>query len=108
VGVCGTLRAAAGGVHGKASLFQPTLSPGWKDEEPGPKNETQMGRALRELGIEWIAAHSPQANAYVSHCTSLRLSGMTGASRRNASFTPWAFLGPSHFGASYKCSGLSV
>jgi hypothetical protein len=40
----------------KASLFQPMLSPGWKEEEPGPKNETQMGRALRELGIEWIAA----------------------------------------------------
>ena len=45
----------------KTGLFQPALSPGWKDEEPGPKNETQMGRALRELGIEWIAAHSPQA-----------------------------------------------
>jgi len=49
----------------KASLFQPTLSPGWKGEEPGPKNETQMGRALRELGIEWIAAHSPQAKGRV-------------------------------------------
>jgi hypothetical protein len=54
----------------KASLFQPMLSPGWKEEEPGPKNETQMGRALRELGIEWIAAYSPQAKAYASYCTS--------------------------------------
>jgi len=55
----------------KASLFQPTLAPGWKEEEPGPKSETQMGRAFRELGIEWIAAHSPQAKAYASHCTSI-------------------------------------
>ena len=49
----------------KASLFQPTLAPGWQNEEPGPKNETQMGRALRELGIEWIAAHSPQAKGRI-------------------------------------------
>lgn len=52
----------------KASLFQPTLAPGWKQEEPGPKTETQMGRALRELGIEWIAAHSPQAKGRVERC----------------------------------------
>jgi hypothetical protein len=31
---------------------------------------TQIGRALRELGITWIAAHSPQAKAYASYCTS--------------------------------------
>ena len=49
----------------KASLFQPTLAPGWQNEEPGPKNETQLGRALRELGIEWIAAHSPQAKGRI-------------------------------------------
>ncbi len=52
----------------KASLFQPALAPGWKEEEPGPKTETQMGRALRELGIEWIAAHSPQAKGRVEGC----------------------------------------
>ena len=55
----------------KAGLFQPALAPGWRTEEPGPKTETQMGRAFRELGIEWIAAHSPQAKAYASHCTSI-------------------------------------
>lgn len=49
----------------KASLFQPKLAPGWQNEEPGPKNETQLGRALRELGIEWIAAHSPQAKGRI-------------------------------------------
>jgi transposase InsO family protein len=52
----------------KASLFQPTLAPGWKNEEPGPETETQMGRALRELGIEWIAAHSPQAKGRIERC----------------------------------------
>jgi len=52
----------------KASLFQPALSPGWKQEEPGPKTETQLGRAFRELGIEWIAAHSPQAKGRVERC----------------------------------------
>ena len=52
----------------KASLFQPTLAPGWKQEEPGPKTETQMGRAFRELGIEWIAAHSPQAKGRIERC----------------------------------------
>jgi hypothetical protein len=31
---------------------------------------TQIGRALRELGIGWIADYSPQARAYASHCTS--------------------------------------
>jgi hypothetical protein len=52
----------------KASPFQPTLAPGWKTEEPGPKSETQMGRAFRELGIEWIAAHSPQAKGRIERC----------------------------------------
>jgi len=52
----------------KASLFQPTLAPGWKEEEPGPKTETQMGRAFRELGIQWIAAHSPQAKGRIERC----------------------------------------
>jgi len=32
---------------------------------------TQIGRGLRELGIGWIAAYSPQAKTYASHCTSL-------------------------------------
>jgi len=52
----------------KASLFQPTLAPGWKQEEPGEKSETQLGRAFRELGIEWIAAHSPQAKGRIERC----------------------------------------
>ena len=53
----------------KAGMFQPILARGWKTDDPEPKTETQIGRALRELGIEWIAAHSPQAKAYASYCT---------------------------------------
>lgn len=52
----------------KASIFQPTLAPGWNREEPGEKSETQIGRALRELGVEWIGAHSPQAKGRVERC----------------------------------------
>ena len=52
----------------KAGMFQPALAPGWKTEDPGPKTETQLGRALRELGIEWIAAHSPQAKGRIERC----------------------------------------
>jgi transposase len=52
----------------KAGMFQPTLARGWKRDDPQPKAETQIGRALRELGIEWIAAHSPQAKGRVERC----------------------------------------
>lgn len=54
----------------RAGLFEPAHAPGWKQEpdEPGEKNETQLGRAFRELGIEWIAAYSPQAKGRVERC----------------------------------------
>jgi hypothetical protein len=58
----------------KASLFHTAEK--HKRDEPGVEKDavemppTQIGRALRELGITWIAAHSPQAKAYASHCTS--------------------------------------
>jgi len=52
----------------QAGMFQPTLARGWKRDDPGGKTETQIGRALRELGIEWIAAHSPQAKGRVERC----------------------------------------
>jgi hypothetical protein len=36
----------------RASVFQPTLAPRWREPEPGAKAEAQMGRALWELGIQ--------------------------------------------------------
>jgi hypothetical protein len=48
----------------KASLFQTAPKKNQrKPEEPLPP--TQIGRALQELGIGWIAAHSPQAKGRV-------------------------------------------
>ena len=53
----------------KASLFQ--TAERRRRDEPGVEKDpvemppTQIGRALRELGITWIAAHSPQAKGRV-------------------------------------------
>jgi transposase InsO family protein len=53
----------------KASLFQTAEK--HKRDEPGVDKDpvemppTQIGRALRELGITWIVAHSPQAKGRV-------------------------------------------
>jgi hypothetical protein len=53
----------------KASLFQTTEKR--KRDEPGVEKDaremppTQIGRALGELGISWIGAHSPQAKGRV-------------------------------------------
>lgn len=54
----------------KASLFHttPKVSRNQKDlarDEREPLPPTQIGRALRELNIVWIAAHSPQAKGRV-------------------------------------------
>jgi hypothetical protein len=53
----------------KASLFRTTEKrrreePG-VDKDPAEMPPTQIGRALRELGIAWIPAHSPQAKGRV-------------------------------------------
>jgi hypothetical protein len=53
----------------KAGLFQTAIKTKrdeqreGKDREPLPP--TQIGRALRELGIRWIGAHSPQAKGRI-------------------------------------------
>ncbi len=53
----------------KASLFQTAEKR--KRDEPGVEKDavemppTQIGRGLREVGIAWIAAHSPQAKGRV-------------------------------------------
>ena len=53
----------------KASMFRTAEKrkrdePG-VDQDPVEMPPTQIGRALRELGITWIAAHSPQAKGRV-------------------------------------------
>ena len=86
----------------KASIFVTTPKKNHPvREEPLPP--TQLGRALQELGIGWIAAQSPQAKAYASYCTSC------GRAETRAlpvtlfdSFTPIAGRGGLAPGCSYK------
>ena len=69
---------------------------------------TQFGRGLRELGIGWIAAYSPQAKAYASYCTSCEpRTTFSGKRRRLASLTPCAFRGGLVPGSSYSQSSRS-
>lgn len=48
----------------KASLFQVTPH-GIHHRDAPEQPRTQIGRALKELNIEWIAAHSPQAKGRI-------------------------------------------
>ncbi len=81
----------------KASLFHTTGKR--KRDEPGVEKDavemppTQIGRALRELGIAWIAAHSPQAKGRVERnfgtaqdrlVKGMRLAGVTTLEQANA------------------------
>ena len=49
----------------KASLFRVNRPPRREEELQGKPARTQIGRALHELGMEWIPAHSPQAKGRV-------------------------------------------
>jgi hypothetical protein len=50
------------------SIFQPAGPPAREEQLRGEPARTQFGRALAELGIEWIAAHSPQAKGRIERC----------------------------------------
>jgi len=52
----------------KAGLFRVNPRRKGYTEEKTQEGETQIGRALRELGIELIHAHSPQAKGRVERC----------------------------------------
>jgi hypothetical protein len=97
----------------KASIFQTAEKR--KRDEPGVEKDlvemppTQIGRALRELGITWIAAHSPQAKVYASYCTSCEpCTTFSGKRRRLASLTPCALRGGLGPGSSYSQSSRSL
>lgn len=49
----------------KDSIFQPAGPPAREEQLRGTPARTQFGRALAELGIEWIPAHSPQAKGRI-------------------------------------------
>ncbi|MCH8268781.1 MAG: ISNCY family transposase [Acidobacteria bacterium] len=49
----------------KASLFRTPRPPEPEEQLEGQRPRTQIGRALQELDIEWIPAHSPQAKGRI-------------------------------------------
>src|SRR6266850_1649239 len=49
----------------KASIFRKAGPQPLAEQLRGDAQRTQFGRALHELGIEWIAAHSPQAKGRI-------------------------------------------
>jgi hypothetical protein len=90
----------------KASLFQTAVKT--KRDEPRQGQEkpemppTQIGRALQELAIEWIPAHSPQAKGRVERSfqtaqdrlvKGMRVAGITTLEQANEylekEFLPW-------------------
>jgi hypothetical protein len=90
----------------KAALFQTAQK--YRRDEPGVKKDpadlppTQIGRALQELSIVWIPAHSPQAKGRVERGFStaqdrlvkgLRVAGVSTLEQANAyleqEFLPW-------------------
>lgn len=89
----------------KASLFQTAVKAPRYAEVAGDRPElppTQIGRALRELSVVWIAAHSPQAKGRVERSfqtaqdrlvKGLRIAGVTTLEEANRyldeEFMPW-------------------
>lgn len=49
----------------KSGLFVTSRPVQWQEQLRGEPARTQIGRALQELDIEWIAAHSPQAKGRI-------------------------------------------
>jgi hypothetical protein len=49
----------------KSSLFTVNAPQSEAEDEVVKEETTQIGRALKELGIKWIAAHSPQAKGRI-------------------------------------------
>src|SRR3954467_1576669 len=90
----------------RASMFTVTPRPGEsKGQQRAADRLTQLGRAMRELGIGSILAYSPQAKAYASYCTSCEpQTTFSGNRRRLASLTPCALCGGLGPGSSYSQS----
>jgi hypothetical protein len=90
----------------KAALFQTAVKTKRDGSRKGKNREelppTQIGRALQELGIPWIAAHSPQAKGRVERgfltaqdrlVKGMRVAGVTTLEEANhyleTEFLPW-------------------
>ena len=86
----------------KNSLFVTSRPVQWQEQLQGQPALTQFGRALRELDIEWIAAHSPQAKGRIERLfrtlqdrlvKEMRLRGIETVEQANhfleVTFLPW-------------------
>lgn len=85
----------------KSGLFKVNRPANPDEQRRGQEPRTQIGRALEELGIEWIEAHSPQAKGRVERCfgtlqdrlvKGLRLAGASTLEQANA-YLEREFLG---------------
>ena len=81
VGVSGTLGETIGVLHGQEQTVYGERAPPKTADEPVKEEVTQIGRALRELGIGWIAARSPQAKGRIERFVSTAIvsSGFSGS-----------------------------
>ena len=86
----------------KNSLFVTSRPVEWQEQLRGESARTQFGRALVELDIEWIAAHSPQAKGRIERLfgtlqdrlvKEMRLAGIDTLERANRflEITFWPF-----------------
>jgi hypothetical protein len=86
----------------KSGLFLTSRPVQWQDELRGEPARTQFGRALAELDIQWIAAHSPQAKGRIERLfgtlqdrlvKEMRVAGINTLERANRfleiRFWPW-------------------
>lgn len=77
----------------KHAVFWPTIGESLDEQLAGRRSPTQFGRAMAELGIQLIAAHSPQAKGRIERLwgtlqdrlvSELRLGGVTTMEQANA------------------------
>jgi transposase len=102
----------------KHSIFWPTNGESLAEQLAGRRSPTQFGRAMAELGIQLIPAHSPQAKGRVERLwgtlqdrlvSELRLAGVTNREDANA-FLPGFFkrfhrsfsVAPAELGSAYR------
>ena len=86
----------------KNGLFVTSRPVQWQEQLRDEPSRTQFGRALTELGIDWIAAHSPQAKGRIERLfgtlqdrlvKEMRLAGITTMDQANRflEITFWPF-----------------
>jgi hypothetical protein len=104
--------------HDRHSIFQDNSRRPWTLEEElqGGREPTQFGRALEELGITSIAAHSPQAKGRVERLNGtlqdrlvqeLRLAGITDIKAGNRFLTAYIKRFNARFAAKAEEPGLA-